>query len=71
MPSKLADEFLALYRKCRIAPTESAFEQAYANLSIRAKCSITDESDNEESDNEEAQIRSVEQELAEELDDIV
>lgn len=65
MPSKLVYEFLNLYRKCRLVLTESAFEQACADLSIRAKCSRSDESD--ESDYDEARI---ERELAEELDKI-
>lgn len=66
MPSKLVYEFLNLYRKCRLVLIELAFEQVYTNLSIRAKCSRSDESD--ESDYDEARIK---RELVEELDKIV
>lgn len=66
VPSKLAYEFLNLYRKCRLVLTELVFEQVYTNLSIRAKYSRSDESD--ESDYDEARIK---RELAEELDKIV
>lgn len=72
VPSKLVYKFLNLYRKCRLALTELAFEEAYTNLSIRAKCGRSDESDYDKAAQDKAaQVQRIKQELAEELDEIV
>lgn len=59
IPSKLADKFLTLYRHCRYALTEAAFDEAYIALGERTKYDYTDDNS------------SVEEEIeADEFDDL-
>lgn len=48
--SDLAEEFLELYKTCRYTPIEEAFNEAYAAIDERAKCSELDcyNSDNDD-----------------------
>lgn len=48
IPSKLADEFLTLYRNCRYILTEAIFDEVYIALKERAKYNDTDDSSIEE-----------------------
>lgn len=48
IPSKLADEFLTLYRNCRYILTEAVFDEVYTALKERAKYNNTDDSSIEE-----------------------
>lgn len=50
IPSKLADEFIALYRNYRLALTEEAFDKAYGDLAERAKYDYDDSNDSDNSD---------------------
>lgn len=50
VPSELANEFLALYRKCRFAESELAFDKACAALDERAKCGETYHNDSDQYD---------------------
>lgn len=43
IPSKLADKFLTLYRHCRYALIEAAFDEVYTALGERTKYDYTDD----------------------------
>lgn len=50
VPSELANEFLALYRKCRYAESELLFDEACAALDERAKCGEIQQDESDEYD---------------------
>lgn len=50
IPSKLANEFIALYRNYRLVLTKEAFDKAYGDLAERAKCDYDDSNDSDNSD---------------------